>query len=233
MENSNPIDEPKELPLWLRSEPSFKAADRFAEGCAFWSIAWLGTAIAGGAFGVLVGLCIDGGIEKIAGMILGLFVGFIFAGLCAIPIHLHLAFFMWAFWLSRFRLAMAVLAGGLTGVLATKLAFSFYEIAAAGAIGAIGSGLLAFKYSRAIAFRGQLPEHLKAPVWQFTLRDLFVHFTAVALLISFWTTILTLHANAQKPRIPKPPPPVKELINDPSGLIGYSPFDFIRDKMLS
>jgi hypothetical protein len=50
---------------------------------------------------------------------------------------------------------------------------------------------MCYAYSRTNKTRQQSEGDCQAK-WQFSIRDLFVHFTAVAMLISFWATIMSL-----------------------------------------
>ena len=163
---------------------------------AFWCYAWLGTAVAGGCFGLY---------GHLWGKWLGLFFGFMFAGIAAFPILLTIAIATWGLWLSRFRLFMAALAGGMTGVASMKfvempsLNFSdmtwifgrinLWELAAA-FCGAVACPLFGYLFCRGLIPRDKNGGDSRKP-WQFTLRDLFVHFTILAVAISLWTWLFT------------------------------------------
>ena len=99
-------------------------------------MAWTGTVFAGGVFGM------------IAGSVFGLFIGPVFAGFFGVPTIVSFAIFTWAFWLTRFSVLMAALAGGCTGFIATALMWdSIFEtdfptsLLLASLIGAIGGGV--------------------------------------------------------------------------------------------
>jgi hypothetical protein len=173
---------------------------------AFWCYVWLGSAVAGGCFGFFVGFMGSGA--------LGLFFGFMFAGIAAAPILVTVSIAAWAFWLTRFRLISAAIAGVLTGFASAKfvempgLNFSDmtwifgrmnYSEASAALCGAVACPLFGYLFCR-----GMIP-HCKNGVksrklWQFTLRDLFVHFTVLAVLISLWSWLFTYCRDVEKQR---------------------------------
>ena len=171
---------------------------------AFWCYAWLGTAVAGGCFGLFVGF-LGHGLQ-------GLFFGFMFAAIAAFPILVTVAIATWGLWLSRFRSITAAIAGAMTGFAAVKfvempgLNFSdltwifgrlnSIEIAAL-LCGAIGSPLFGYLFCRGLIPGGKNGGDFRKP-WQFTLRDLFVHFTILAVLISLWTWLFTYLRDAEK-----------------------------------
>jgi hypothetical protein len=156
------------------------------EAFSFWIWAWLGTAAAGGVFGLIYGGP------------LGLVFGAVFAGIVAVPIHATIAIVTWAMWLSRLQVASAGLAGGLTGVVGTALLFSpalriamSGAMVLAGSLGALGSALTGSLRLWHFRPKGPWDTWHDAPgPWQFTLHDLFVHFTVLALLISLWTCVI-------------------------------------------
>jgi hypothetical protein len=229
-ENDKPTEEATKPDGWNVSI-SPMASERFADGCLFWSLAWLGTTFGGGIFGIVFGLFSGSGVERLIGVIVGPVAGLLFAGICAIPVHLHFAFFTWAFWLGRFRVTVATLAGGFTGFLATGGMASHQNrwplSLAAACVGAAGSGLAARYCQRKFAFwdrkfisispvgeftlldertavgNNKSRRREKAP-WQFSIRDLFIHFTAIAVLISLWTTFFTIIRSEQKQDVPPP-----------------------------
>ena len=203
-DNPDPIDEANPRKRW-NLQPSQETSDRFADGFLFWCLAWFGTATAGGIFGALVGVFYGSGLEKSMGAIFGLFFGFHIAGMCAIPVHFHIAFITWAFWLKRFRVAAAALAGGLTGLLAVGATGATNDylvgmMVAAGLLGAAGSGLVAFRYNRWVNSQGEDRNRPQSRVWQFSLRDLLVHFTAIAVLMSLWASFFAMRRAYQERR---------------------------------
>jgi hypothetical protein len=249
-ENDKPTEEsPKPIHWEVPLSPTVE--ERFASGCLFWLLAWLGTIFAGGIFGTFMGISFGMSLGRRADVfevaIFGLIAGFVIAGAMAIPVHLHVAFFTWAFWLGRFRVAMAILAGALTGFFATgrEATLEDPKQLALGVIfptllGAMGSGLAAFFYHRRIASRdnklmrvssigefaiiddgvviggNNQSRRRKKARWQFSMRDLFVHFTAVAVLISLWTTFFTLIRSEQKQDVPPPVMQSQESGDEPA-----------------
>ena len=84
--------------------------------------AWLGTALGGGAFGLAHGM--QGAHGSGAGFaipmgIFGLVVGCVIAQIVAVPIILTMATACWALGLRPIRPFLAILAGGLTGIIST------------------------------------------------------------------------------------------------------------------
>lgn len=159
-----------------------------------WLLAWLGTIAAGGVFGVL-----EGGVA-------GLVVGPILAGLVGIPIYITIAITTCLMWLSRFSVAMAGIAGALSGAAATMLIWESYlplslyaSIVLASILGglggALGSGLYRARYLRRREGHG-LPTDSR---WRFSLRDLFVRVTIIAGLICAWTWLCSSIYNARTP----------------------------------
>jgi hypothetical protein len=149
----------------------------------FWLRVWGGTTVAGGVFGFLVGCWGDGpavgGFCLIVGVVLaGMFGGFTIA---------NVAFVTWCFWLSRFRVLMGGLAGGVTGVIATLSVIGWMSpidswtwLAVAGVFGTLGGGLAGGRFHA----RERLPEVFLQHPWRFTLRDLFIRITVISALLA-------------------------------------------------
>ncbi len=152
----------------------------------FWCFVWLGTTAAGGLFGLLVG-CFA---VSMAVCILGILVGCIVAGVCAVPVVVTVAVLTWAMWLSRFRVLVAGLVGGLTGLIATGFmsspGVSLFG-AGAGLLGMFGGSFGGRWYNKKISRLGQTSSNSNLQPWQCTLRDLFARMTVLAMLISAWT----------------------------------------------
>jgi hypothetical protein len=186
----------------------------------FWIGACLGTTLAGGVFGFFLG-----GIA-------GYFVGTILAALYSIPLQFSAAVLSWALWLTRFRIGLAALAGGLTGVSATVLTLptSMYGSLAtlsayagvAGVLGALGAGTFTSWMTFKTYVGRELQAAAKARKWQFSLGSLLTHYTVVCMLLAFWTlaigkildvrrdmqsqqdqTTQQLTGNADQPQAPK------------------------------
>jgi hypothetical protein len=88
----------------------------------FWISVWLGTSLAGGLFGLLLGLTFfahEGPGGTIAGMFIGPVVGCLYAGFVAVPVVLVMATASWAIGKRRWRWFLAAAAGGVTGILCT------------------------------------------------------------------------------------------------------------------
>ncbi len=164
------------------------AAPRLADastGLFFWLAALGGTIAAGGVFGAWVGFF--GGVPGPM-LFTGLFMGALIAGVVAIPIHLTVAIMTWMLWMSRFRVISAGLAGGTTGVVATQFLSGGSVSGAvlwAGVIGAMG-GAAAGAWANPVG-RNLTKTASGNPVWQFTLRDLFLRMTVFAMLVAAWT----------------------------------------------
>lgn len=158
----------------------------------FWVSVFGGTTVAGGAFGFLAG-CSGGGLE---GGIFCSVAGVVFASMYGGFTIVNVAFVTWCFWLSRFRVVMGGLAGGLTGVLSTpslssgvSLIGSWKWLALAGLLGTLGGGLAGgWCHSRAKA-RG-LDQVSQQHRLRFTLRDLFIRVTAISALLAAYVFVV-------------------------------------------
>lgn len=147
-----------------------------------WLVAWLGISLAGGIFGLVLA-----GTAGLAG-------GVAIAGGTGAPVVVTVAIAAWAFWLSQFHVVAAIIAGACTGAVSTWIVAgvgdSFSEVAPfaliAGLMGAFGGGLASYINWQKVrsAVSGQF-------TWHFSLRDLFIRFTALAALIAAWSLALT------------------------------------------
>ncbi len=157
--------------------------------------------MAGGLFGFGLGAVQMRGF----GAWVGLAVGFVCASCAAIPVVATAAVITWAFWLSRVRILVAALTGGLTGVLVTLgIGKAFVLVVLAGICGA--SGAVAASAIHDWSCRSQ-PRRAKpsAPgVWQFTLRDLLWRMTVLAALLSVWVWGIESLRNAVRPTETRP-----------------------------
>jgi hypothetical protein len=186
---------------------------KFTESLVFWVFAWLGTALSGSVFGAMImvfELIRKQMLLGIFGVFIAILIGFVFAAIFAIPFVFTIAVATWAFWLTKFRMIAASLAGGVTGVIAAGAVFGgphpFWlsaqpQVVLAGIVGAIGCPLFIYLFGRRTFFGDHKPSSPKMP-WQFTLRDLFIHFTALAVLMSLWTWFFTSVQNARNSRQP-------------------------------
>jgi len=113
----------------------------------FWIFTWLGTIIAGGAFGMLL-FCLDGLLECLGGFIFGA----IFAGIIAIPVISTFAVLSWTGWLTRFSISMAVVSGACTGIVSATLVLDvsdiIFAVCIAGPLGGVGAGISTRIYMR-------------------------------------------------------------------------------------
>ena len=149
-------------PPFLAGDHPVAMATRAEAARAFWTSVWLGTAVAGGVFG----LCVAGAP--------GLFYGIAAAGIVALPTQLTAAAVVWALECPRFRVALAGGAGAATGILASVLTYdaAVYDvpfssaIVLAAGIGMLGAALAGTLSRNAIrrrlrnlAFSGQRRRH--------------------------------------------------------------------------
>ncbi len=156
----------------------------------FWLSVLGGTMTAGGVFGSLfVGVDVGGWAATP-----GFFGGVLYGGVVGLFIIANVAFVTWCFWLSRYRVAMAGLTGGLTGFAAMLIITSdppamiadglpWRWFALAGLLGTVGGGLAGHSHhSRSIA-RGHWHVSVQHR-WRFTLRDLFIRVTVFSVLLT-------------------------------------------------
>ena len=168
-----------------------------AEPDWFWTVVFVGTMGSAGLYGL-----IQGGI---AGAIVGPFL----ALLVGVPVFISTAIVAWAFWLTRYRLAFAVLAGALTGLLCTIWAdatlFTLsYEasLALAPFLGGTGAGLAGLLFGRNADAGRRLTADSTTPSCTLSLRQTFVHFAALTVVIAFWAcTIGAVRHVAEQDRL--------------------------------
>jgi hypothetical protein len=183
----------------------------------FWLVAWLAIALSGSLYGlaVLVLLATEGpGLGVLIFFFIPLIVGFFIAGVFAVPFLLTVAVTTWGLWLSRFRMLAAAIAGGWTGVMAARSVFGHSgggrwpvdPVALAGIFGAVGCPLLVYLLGRRYFFFKRKNDAPPTP-WQFTLRELFVHFTVLAVLISLWSWYFTAAAARDADELRRSNPP--------------------------
>ncbi len=149
----------------------------------FWFFVWAGTTVAGGAYGFLVG-CWGAGLP---GGIFCLIVGVVLASILGAFTVAHVAFVTWCFWLSRLRVVLGGLAGGLTGFTAAlsvsggaSLIDAWTWLLLPALFGALGGGLAGGRYHA----REGLAEDFLPHRWRFTLRDLFVRLTVLSVFLA-------------------------------------------------
>ena len=151
----------------------------------FCALVWLGTAAAGGVFGLVADGCA------------GLVAGPSLAGLGAVLILPTVVIVSWPLCLSRFRAAVGGVAGSATGIVAVMavsdplliIYLSFgWSIVLAGLIGAAG-GAAAAVWHRSLTRSKETSIDLRR--WQFTLRSLLVRVAVIAALLGAWKCLLT------------------------------------------
>ena len=165
-----------------------------ANSLNFWLWVWLGTTTAGGVFVLL--LC--GRVDPFEGAVIGLMAGTVYAGVWAALIVGALGGLTWAAWITRFRIALALVGGEMTGIaavlyllyLSTPSPGRLSLVAIAGMIGAAGGGLAAMIHDMKIAPRTKHSSPDSRIVWQFTRRDLFVRMAVLAMMLAVWIWII-------------------------------------------
>lgn len=185
---------------------------------AFWLVAWLAIALSGSCYGVavLLELATEGpGLGVVIFFFIPMIVGFFIAGIFAVPFLLTVAVVTWGLWLSRFRMFAAAIAGGWTGVMAARSVFGdpgwgwgrgpINPVILAGVFGAVGCPLFIYLFER--RYKRKDKEDAPPAPWQFTLRDLFVHFTVLAVLISLWSWYFTAVAAREAEELRRLNPP--------------------------
>jgi len=151
-----------------------------------------GIAAAGGIFGFCIGLLDNPTQAEIGEAIAGLIAGPVIAVIFAVPIVLAVAIFAWAFWLLRYAVVWSSVCGAITGIMSytwTGLdrAMQFpanWAVILAGIIGAVVPLFFASFYRKkrhAFYLSASGPANAK---WHYSLRDLFVRFTVVTVLIA-------------------------------------------------
>jgi hypothetical protein len=165
----------------------------FRKNDSFWFLAWLGTVFSGAIYPASGNLLAFQMTEALTVLV----IGGVLIGLCATPIMLTVAIATWALWLTRFRMYTASLAGGLSCAIAavtflnathTYLSDGWKLIAIEALTGGIGCPLILYLLGRRMFSLNRRAKATKTP-WQFTMKDLFVHFTVLALLISLWSLL--------------------------------------------
>jgi hypothetical protein len=116
-----------------------------------------------------------------------------------LPIVITFATATWVFWLQRFRIAVAAVAGAAAGLLSTlsiPLPLWGGSIAAAHFCAAILSALGAGLFGAWVIHGGRKEsldqQRLSSLPWRFSLRDLLARFVVVSVLLTGWTILLTL-----------------------------------------
>jgi hypothetical protein len=171
------------------SEDDAAITPTYAYYLVAWFLAWLGTALAGSAFGLGVGVFAAGG----EGLFIGPIAGGLIAGVFGAPIVATGGILTWLLWLGRYRRGAPAAAGACTGIVSTSMLFwsegselVLLLVVVAGVLGAAGGYLPAAQYWNK---RVQIEQRIEASddhTWQFSLRDLFARFTAASFLLAAW-----------------------------------------------
>lgn len=147
----------------------------------FWVNVWVGIILGGATIGFFVGFPI------------GSISGAIIFGIISPPFICTSSILSWALWLTRFSLPLAIIAGACSGgffpILASGMLEPSLAVVAAFAGGLFG-GLAAYNYSKKYGWPNRSSNANGKSIWQFSLRDLFLRFTAVSILIAVWTALL-------------------------------------------
>jgi hypothetical protein len=161
---------------------------------AVWLFSWLGTILAGGTFGLVVGIFIAG----IEGLFIGPIAGALIAGIFGAPLVATIGILTWLLWLARFRRAAPAVAGACTGMVSTATLFQseadlpslLLLVPIAGLLGAAGGYLPAAKYWNKRGQIEKLIDETHNHTWQFSLGNLFVRFTVASFLLAAWIFLL-------------------------------------------
>ena len=173
------------------------------DGCAPLLVPWCGTITAGALFGFFVGIVATRGTPGDG--VFGFFFGAILAGVIGVPIHLTIGAVTHLLWLTRFRVAMAGLAGALTGIASTMVIWDpdFLDLpitsalVVAALLGGGGGSLAAAMYvARSAVLQKDRPHK---PLAQHPLFDVALRLTLVAGLIAGWSFVLVSIHDARKP----------------------------------
>jgi hypothetical protein len=152
----------------------------------FWLRVWVMIIVAGAVFGSLQ--------FPIAGTVAGAFI----AAFLAPPFVMSAVILTWACWLSRLAVLTAAAAGAATGVFATAMTWDSvfameFEIALvwAGFIGGLGGVFGGAIYMRRYPLPRTGESTKEQDIWRYSLRDLFVRFTVVSMLVAGWCLFLS------------------------------------------
>lgn len=152
----------------------------------FWVSVWLGTAAGGSVFGLVT-----------AGFP-GLPFGAIIAAVFAVPVHVTAAIVTWLLGMYRWRVALAGLAGGATGIVATLRPSDSFPLTdslalatvMAGTIGALGATLAGVLHCR-LGGPEWKPSHASGGRGRrITRRDLLVRTAVLAVLLAAWSSLV-------------------------------------------
>ena len=167
----------------------------------FWLTVWFGLALVAGA----VGLWFGG--------LLAFLIGYLLVSVTSVPVLALAGAITWFFWLTRFRVLIATAAGGATGLFTSFLLSRYLTLSATMAavlslpatpvviLGAI-AGLLggAFHCYWTMSESDEADaEH--GTVWQFSIRDMFVRISIIALAMATLATVWARQRSAEDENI--------------------------------
>ena len=161
-------------------------------------VAWTGTAIAGGVFGLTVSLLAS--VLAPPALILGIVAatfGFLIAAVVGAVVIPTLAVLAWATFLDGRPRVIVMMGGGLTGLISGAMMGAFALIPAVfGAVGAVLAVQMTCSRNTSTA-NTNAPSYpdskpTKPAPFRFTLSDLFARVTAVAILCGVWSLLLSL-----------------------------------------
>jgi|GEM_PF-3187322 len=158
----------------------------------YWFCAWIGTTIAGGIFGLLLigfgslfnGEALSGVtiIEAIKGLFFGLLMGLMWAGWIGALVIPHIGIAWWMFRFNREPRHAGAIAGGLVGAICGII---FLPITAP--MGWAGA-FYACRAFTATEFGQQVSKH-KTAQCRYSMKDLFLRMTVIAILLGFWVGV--------------------------------------------
>lgn len=182
-----------EAPPLPSHRPDTAAIERAATNISwlnFWAAAWFGATLAGGLFGAAIGLTGLWEGNWVAIPACG-FMGILWAGIAGLIAIPHVALLKWMFWIRCSPRMLAGLAGGLAGCLTPFLPLT-------APLGAFGAVLCVKKFmkTRSAAVvceyeRLRIEEYGMPRQRTYSIKDLFLRITALAVLITVWKVVLT------------------------------------------
>ena len=163
-----------------------------ADNFLFYANASAGTMGGACLFGLLWGCLVGGAMGGILGATFGPIIAF-FVGAVVLG---NIAIVAWTFWLFRYYRVCAIVGGSLTGFVCT-LPFVFaipgvFVVLVASMLGGAGAGLAASRFvhnaeaGRRFAIASQNQSRT------FTLREMFVHFAVLTVVIALWGWLFRL-----------------------------------------
>jgi len=148
----------------------------------YWFCAWIGTTIAGGVFGLLLGFFANAD-RMSESLIAGLLFGLVWSGFVGAVVIPHIAIAVWMFWFNRSDPGYSgAFAGGLVGAICGII---FLPITTP--MGWVGA-FYACRLYTGTEF-GQRVRNNDFEPWRFSMRDLFLRMTVIAILLGFWVGV--------------------------------------------